>query len=119
MSIKELNQIEKKIKRIKDKLMSMGEMRPGSLSKQYSRCGTLTCRCHDKNNPKKHGPYYQLSYVHRGKSSSQFIAKHSLLDTKMQINNYKVFKKLIDKWIDLATSHAKLKMQMKRNEKLS
>jgi len=41
-------------------------MRPGSLSKQYSVCGKAGCRCVDREKPRKHGPYYQLSYVHRG-----------------------------------------------------
>ena len=55
----------KKIESIKQKIIELEEMRPGSLSKQYNVCGTPNCKCKDKEKPQKHGPYYQLSYTHK------------------------------------------------------
>jgi hypothetical protein len=113
----QLQKIERKIQKIKERLLEIGEMRAGSISKQFNVCGKANCRCKDKKNPKKHGPYYQLSYVHKGKSTSQFIKKDFLDDTKRQTQNYKTFKKLVDEWIDLALQHAKLKLEIAKKQR--
>lgn len=108
----QLKRIERKIEATKKLLMDIGEMRSGSLSKQYNVCGKAGCRCKDKKNPKKHGPYYQLSYSNKGRSSSQFIKKEFLEETKKQIDNYKRFKKLTETWVELALEQAKLKIEI-------
>lgn len=106
-----IKRIKAKIEKIKEEL---GEMRPGSLSEQYNVCGNPTCRCKDKKNPRKHGPYYQLSYVHQGRNSSQFIRKEFLVRTRSQVRNYKKFRKLTDGWVSLALEHAKLSLELER-----
>lgn len=107
---------QKRIERIKAELARLGEMRPGSLSKQYSVCGKKGCKCADPNNPKKHGPYYQLAYVHKGKQTTQFIRPPLVPVVRRQITTYKTFKKLVDEWIELALEDAKLKLDAARNE---
>ncbi len=114
--ITQLRKFEKRIMKIKQDLLSVGEMRPGSLSMQYNICGKSGCACKDSKNPKKHGPYHQLSYVHKGKSTSQFIRKELIEETKEQIINFKLFKKLIDEWVDLALQHAKLKIEIAKEK---
>ena len=69
-------QWQQRIQRIKEELVGLGDMRPGALTKQYNVCGTPGCRCKDAKSPKKHGPYYQISYTHQGKSTSEFVKKH-------------------------------------------
>lgn len=108
----QLKKIERKIESTKKLLMNIGEMRSGSLSKQYNICGKAGCRCKDKKNPKKHGPYYQLSYSNKGRSTSQFIKDEFLEDTKIQIKNYKKFKELTGLWVELALEYAKLKIEI-------
>ena len=77
--------IEARIEEIKGKLQAIGSMRPGSLSKQYTVCGKPGCRCVDRKHPRKHGPYYQLSYVHQGKSTTQFIRPPFVPEVKRQL----------------------------------
>lgn len=116
MSATRLKTIERRIQRIKDDLATIGEMRPGSLSKQYNVCGTPGCRCKDPENPKKHGPYYQLSYVHRKKSTSQFIRPAFAQEARAQIKEYRRFKKLVEGWVDLALEHARLKLELAKQK---
>jgi len=90
--------IEKEIRQIKQQLLSIGEMRPGSLTLQY-------------NQPKGRSfPYYQLSYTHNMKSRTDYIRKEFVDDLKMQIKNYKLFRKLTKRWVDLAIKYSKLKI---------
>ena len=54
--------LQREIERIKKELAELGDLRPGSLSKQYNVCGKPACRC-KASPPVKHGPYYQVSYT--------------------------------------------------------
>ncbi len=112
-----VERLEAMIGKIKAELSDIGEMRPGSISKQYNVCGNPHCRCKDRKNPNKHGPYYQLSYVHKGKNSSQFIRREFLSRTEGQVRNYKKFRKLIDEWVSLALEQAKISLELEREQK--
>lgn len=107
-------QMQRKIKKIKDDLQKIGEMRPGSLNKQFTKCGKPGCRCQDPDEPKRHGPYYQLSYVHHGKSTSQFIQKQQVATVKRQLANFKKFRALTEEWIDLALTLAKERLKAEK-----
>jgi hypothetical protein len=39
-------------------LMALSPLCSGSLHEQYLRCGKPSCRCHDRKEPQRHGPYY-------------------------------------------------------------
>ncbi len=109
MTIKDETIWQARIKEIQKLLAAMGEMRPGSLSKQYNVCGSPSCRCKDPKDPKKHGPYYQLSYSHKGKSTTEFVKKENVSEVKQQIENFREFKKLTEEWINLSVQIAKLR----------
>ena len=106
-----LRKTEKRIEEIKRRLAAIGPMRPGSLSKQYSVCGKAGCRCQDEQQPRKHGPYYQLSYVHRGKSTSQFIRPAFLPEVKKQLANFKRFRALMDEWVELSVQYGRARLE--------
>lgn len=106
----QIKKLEKRVEKIKLELQKVGEMRPGSLNKQMTVCGRSGCVCMDPKKPKKHGPYFQLSYVHQGKSTSQFIQKELVSMVTQQLENYKTFKSLTMEWVDLALAIAKEKL---------
>lgn len=102
--------MQKRVEQIKAALRQVGEMRPGSLNQQWTVCGRSGCRCQDREHPQKHGPYYQLSYVHKGKSTTQFIQKQLAPMVRCQLKNFKTFKKLTAQWVDLSLAIAKQKL---------
>lgn len=97
-----IEQLEAQIARINIQLQDHGPMRPGSLSRQYNVCGKPGCRCKDPKHPRRHGPYYQLDYVYRGKKTSQFIRRERLRQVRTELANYKKLRRLITQWIGLA-----------------
>ena len=101
-----VKQWEAQIARIKAQLQKHGAMRPGSLSRQYNVCGKPACRCKDPKHPRRHGPYYQLNYVYRGKKTSQFIRREILRQVRTELANYKQFRRLTELWIGLALQAA-------------
>jgi hypothetical protein len=108
--------IEKKIFKIKTQMMVMGDLRPGNLTKQFNVCGNPTCRCKDPVKPKKHGPYYNLSYSFGGKSKTQFIRPEMAKEVKAETNNYRKFKKLMQMWITLEIEKSNLQIIEKKEE---
>ena len=89
-----MNREEKAVQIIKNKINAIGSMLPGSISEQWNVCGNPGCRCKNKDNPQKHGPYYQLSFSIAGKSSTMFIKKEDISEVKRRIRCYRQYKKL-------------------------
>ncbi len=102
MDAKREAEIERQIEKVKRELFALGELRPGSLSMQYNVCGSLGCRC-KATPPRKHGPYYQVSFSRKGKSSTKFVRKEDLPAIRKKLKNYEKLKALMDRWIDMAT----------------
>jgi len=110
-----IQSLENRIEKIKRQLAQLGNLRPGSLSKQYNVCGNPRCKC-KATPPKKHGPYYQLSSTRKGKSRSTFVRKEDRAAVTTQLNNYAKFRKLTEQWIDLAEELSILRLEQNRNE---
>ena len=101
--------LQRHIEKVKRDLAALGDLRPASLSTQYNVCGSPGCRC-KATPPIKHGPYYQVSYTRKGKSSSKFVKKEDLPAVRKQLKNYERMKLLMEHWIDLATELSTLRL---------
>ena len=99
--------IQRRIEQIKAELAQLGPLRPGHLSQQYNVCGTPGCHC-KADPPRKHGPYYQLSYTWQRKSHSEFVRLENLAAVRQQLTNYQRLRTLVDEWIDLGLNAAQL-----------
>jgi hypothetical protein len=100
MSQYRLQQIGLQIKRVKDQLLKIGEMRPGCLTRQY------------KNPKDKTGGFYQISYTRKMKSRTEYVRPQHVEMVRQQIKTYKRFKRLIEKWVDLCIEYARLKTEL-------
>lgn len=102
MTIKRLAQIDKRIGKIKAELAAIGEMRPGSLTRQY------------KDPASGSGAYYQLSYTLDMKSRTDYIPRDWVKDVRRQVGNYKRFKSLSAEWVALGIERCRLTMRLAR-----
>ena len=112
MTISKEKLLLRQIEKVKGQLAALGDLRPGSLSTQYNVCGTPGCRC-KATPPEKHGPYYQVSFTRKGKSSSKFVRKEDLNTVRRELKNYEVMKTLMDRWIEMATELSNLRLANK------
>ena len=94
-------QIERRIAHLQRQLLSLGPVHPGSITEQYNVCGQPGCRCKDPENPQKHGPYYQLSFTWRGKSSTRFLRPEQVESMRRKVANYKQLRGLMNEWVSL------------------
>src|SRR3974377_1382950 len=94
MSEKRIHQIELRLQQIKQALLEIGPMRPGSPPRQYK-------------DPRHHvGAYWQISYTRRLKSRTEYVRKEWVKEVRRQIATHKRFKRLIDQWLDLSIEHS-------------
>ena len=93
----QLERTEERIRKIQQELLALGPMRPGSITRQYRL-------------PKeKKRPFYQISYTHRMRSRSEYVRPVNLATLRRETANFKRFRKLIDRWVDLALTASKLR----------
>ena len=90
--------LEGRIRKIKQDLMKLGAMRPGSLSVQSRSWG---------------GEYCQLSYTHRGKGHTEYVPQRKRKEVERQTANYSKFRELTKEWVELGIELCKLKTKRK------
>jgi hypothetical protein len=86
----------------KAQLAGLGPMRPGSLSQQY------------RDPLKKTGAYWQLSYTHNMRSRSRHVRAEELGELKPQLANFKRFRRVVDRCVDLSVKIADRQTQRRR-----
>lgn len=99
MTIHKLERLERSIQGIKREIQEVGDMRPGSLSKQM------------RKSQAKYGAYWHLSYTHRGKGRTQYIRKEFVVQIKAETAAFKRFRRLIDRLIALSIERSQLRME--------
>lgn len=105
--------LQARIQSIKGEIAALGDLRPGALSLQYNICGNPSCRC-KADPPLKHGPYPQISFTWRGKSTSQFVREEDVDEVRQQLENYRRLRDLVDEWIGLALELSRLRLRERR-----
>jgi len=103
-----MQEIDEKILHLKNQLMTLGPLHPGSLSRQYQVCGRPGCKCVDRQKPRPHGPYTKLTYVYHGKFTCRFVRAGSVQEVAAMVATFKTLRKLTDEWIGLAIQRAQL-----------
>ena len=95
----QLRRTEEQIEGIKQELLALGPMRPGSITRQYRL-------------PKeKARPFYQISYTHRMRSRSEYVRPDNLAMLRKETATFKRFRKLIDRWVALALTASQLRVR--------
>jgi hypothetical protein len=104
MTKSQIHQLEKRIEKLLEKLVRIGPMRPGSISKQ------------DRDRENQKGVYYQLSYTHKMRSRTEHVWPEHLKELRAENAEYKKFKQLTGELIDLSIELSKGKIARLRNQ---
>ena len=79
-------------------MMQLSPLCSGSLHEQYLRCGKPTCRCHDRQAPQPHGPYYLWIRRMAGRQVNRTLRSGPELEkVKQGIENYRRFQSLFSR----------------------
>ena len=99
---KQLAQWQAQLARTQAELAQLGPMRPGSLSQQY------------KDPVAQTGAYWQLSYTHNMRSRSRYVRPAELPRIKSLLANFKRFRALVDRCVDLSIKIADRQTELLR-----
>jgi len=94
--------IEKEIANVKQTLLNLGHMHPGSLSQQKRSA---------------RGTYHQLSYSHAGKGHTKYVQLEDVAEVTQEIENYRRFRDLTRKWVQLEIELATLKRDQRKSNR--
>ena len=85
-------------------LGQIGSMRPDTLTQQ------------DKNPAAKTGAYWQLSYTHQMRSRTRYVRQDDLADLRPPLANFKRFRRLVDRCVDLSVKIADRQTELRRRQ---
>ena len=93
---------------VKAEIEALGPVLPGSISKQWNVCGKPGCRCKEPKRPRRHGPYYQLSFTVAGRSSTLFLKPDELVAARQYLRRYRRFRELNAQLVAAYVAQARL-----------
>lgn len=107
MTNKKVETLLTKIEGVKKDLNQIGDMRPGSVTKQFHKRGD------------KKWPYWQISYTQNRRSKTEYLRDEFLEQIKKEVAEYKKFKTLVNKLVELnvALSKERIKLLRESTEK--
>ncbi len=86
-----IDEIRSRIAEIKQEMLELGDLCPGSISQQVRSWG---------------GKYWQISYTHRGRGHTEYVADEQLDEMKSRNDNYRKFRELsfelVDRYLELS-----------------
>lgn len=97
MTRNNLGKIEKDIRRLQQRIASIDNLRPGTLSVQY------------RDPLEQKTPFNQISYTHQGRSRSEYVRPENLDAVRGEIDAYKQFKTLCAQLVDLSIQASRIR----------
>ena len=95
-----LSELEQQKEGILKKIEGLGDMRSGSISVRFQKCGKLRCICHGPGHV-GHGPIYSYSTLVAGKTQIRnYKPGPELEKLSKETENYQAFKELSQKLIE-------------------
>jgi hypothetical protein len=104
-----LPELEKKKEGILKKIESLGDMRSGSISVRFQKCGKRRCVCHTPGHV-GHGPIYSYSTLIGGKTQIRnYKPGPELEKLRQETQNYQAFKELSQELIETSNRICELR----------
>ncbi len=89
-----------KIEAIKKDLSQIGNIRPGSVTKQFHKRGD------------KKWPYWQISYTQNKRSKTEYLRDEFVEQIKGEVAAYKKFRNLVEKLVELNVELSKERLKI-------
>ena len=105
-----ISTLERRRAHLLGQLASIGEMRAGSLTARFRRCGTRGCRCAQPGDP-GHGPVLSLTRQRNGKTVTRIIPAHAEAETRARIAEHRRFRRLSKELVEVSTALCEARLE--------
>lgn len=95
------DQLERKRDEIRRAIADLGDLRPGSLTPRYRKCGKPNCHCAGEGE-RGHGPSWSLTRKVQGKTKTTVIPAEAVAQTQAQIAEYKRLRSLTRELVEVS-----------------
>lgn len=79
---------------LKQQLLKLGYVRPGSVVRRFMPCGKPGCRCM-ANPPQLHGPYYQWTYRIKGRTRTVRLTEEQARFCEECVANHRQLRRIV------------------------
>ncbi|MDA8334320.1 MAG: hypothetical protein M0Z41_04875 [Peptococcaceae bacterium] len=101
---------------LKTEMAGIGDMRPGSLTPRFRKCGRPNCHCAGDTSP-GHGPSWSLTREINGKTITKVIPSAAAVETtKQHISEFRRFRELIRELIEVSDKLCDAKLETLKAE---
>lgn len=106
--------------RLKDSILTLGPVLPGTIRKVFLRCGKKNCHCQSNDKRHWHGPYYFWDRKEGKRLSSRSISPKQVKLIQGWINKRRELERIVRQMLDHGVAMAEgLKSSKKRTTPLS
>ena len=102
--------------RAQGQFASLSDLRPGSLSPNWRKCGKPNCHC-AREGAKGHGPSYVLARSVKGKTRSVRINSEDLDEVHRQVGEYERFQEITSEFLEASEALAAARLKLGRDER--
>ena len=95
------DRLEERREALRQALSTLGDLRPGSLTPRYRRCGKPNCHCAGKG-ARGHGPSWSLTRKVQGKTKTTVIPAEAVAQTKAQLAEYRRLRALTQELVEVS-----------------
>lgn len=105
------SQLEQRRQQLKQALLELGDLRPGSLVARYRRCGKANCHCAQPGDP-GHGPSFSLTRRVGEKTITRIIPPGPAVEqTQEQIAEYQRLRSLLQELVEVSEQICQAKLE--------
>jgi hypothetical protein len=98
-----LQALERKRAEVLQKIVSLGDLRPGSLTTTQGKCGKAECCCKQPDHP-GHGPHWRITYKVEGKTKSESLYEDAAIKkAEREIEEFRRYQQLSREFVELST----------------
>ena len=107
--------LERRQAALRSQFAAIGEMRSGSLTERFRRCGRPWCHC-AKPDAVGHGPVLSLTRKRAGKTVTRVIPAQAAAQTRAQVAEYQRFRQLSKAFVDVSDALSEARLTAQRGE---
>ena len=109
-------ELEGQCREILQQLAGFGDLRPGTLSHRYVKCGKKACHCAEPGDP-GHGPIWSLTWHADGKTRTRSIPPEAVEETRAQLAEYKRLRAVVATLVEISTELCDVRLGAARGSK--
>ncbi len=101
---------ERRYRELADELAGIGLIHAGSVTRRYTHCANLNCKCHAEP-PQPHGPYFQWTAKVDGKTVTRRLSEGEAELYQEWIANDRRLRRLVQQMREVAAKATALRLQ--------